>query len=76
MKAFVHRVGEDGRDRLGTGVNAGRVSPKFNTWGGLLAWVRRSPPGVYHVEAFHSWDRRYGKADMDVHVTVEGGSRQ
>lgn len=71
MKAFVFFVRPDGRDGLGTGTHGGRVSPAYKTWRGLRSWVKRSPKGVYHVQVYRSWDRRYGKPDIDTYIEVE-----
>jgi hypothetical protein len=70
-KAFVHKQDENGNDRLGTGINAGMVTPEYQNFANLERYfLRQLPPGNYHVEAFHNWDHRYGKPDLDTVFTV------
>ena len=78
IKAFVHKV-ENGRDRLGTGVNAGMVTPQYGSFQAMKRYfLDRLPEGDYHVEAFHNWDNRYGKPDLDIiyHVGDQSQSSQ
>jgi hypothetical protein len=73
MKAFVHKQDENGNDRLGTGIDAGMVTPDYQDYAMLKRYfLSQLPPGTYHVEAFHNWDHRYGKADLDTTYTVPG----
>jgi hypothetical protein len=72
MKAFVHKQ-VDGIDRLGTGVNAGLVTPKYSTLTSMKrCFLDKLPPGTYHVEGFYNWDNRYGKPDVDFVYEVRG----
>ena len=73
MKAFVHKQDENGHDRLGTGIDAGMVTPEYRDYEKMKRhFLSRLPPGTYHVEAFHDWDHRYGKPDLDTTYTVPG----
>jgi hypothetical protein len=73
MKAFVHKQDENGNDRLGTGIDAGMVTPKYPSYEKMKRhFLSRLLPGTDHVEAFHDWDHRYGKPDLDTTYTVPG----
>lgn len=66
MRAFVHKMNADGMDRLGTGQDAGMVSPEYKRLSNLCRhFLDKLPAGKYHVEVFRNWDNRYGKPDID-----------
>lgn len=71
MKAFIHGIDENGRDILGSGFpKGGIVTREYKTLKSLIHNNLRFFKGKFHIEAFHNWDRRYGKADIDIIVTI------
>jgi hypothetical protein len=71
MKAFVHMM-IDGKDTHGTYAAGGRGAFVTNEYANLKNLIRYSlknvPNGDWHIEAFHNWDNRYGKPDIDAIV--------
>ena len=67
MKAFVHEI-INGRERLGTMTNF--VSNEYMNLRNLIKYALRNKTGTFHIEAFRDWGNRYGKADIDVTVTI------
>jgi hypothetical protein len=73
MKAFVHKQDENGNDRLGTGIDAGMVTPEYRDYAMMKRhFLSQLTPGTYHVEAFHNWDNRYGTPDLDTTYIIPG----
>jgi hypothetical protein len=71
MKAFIHGVDEQGRDILGTGLpKGGIVTREYKSLKNLIKYSLKDYKGTYHIEAFHNWDNRYSKANIDIFVTV------
>jgi hypothetical protein len=67
IKAFVHKQDENGRDQLGTGANAGMVTPAYGSFKAMRRYfLDLLPDGNYHVEVFHNWDKRFGSPDLDI----------
>lgn len=70
MRAFVHTVGPDGRDMLGS--TNGRVTPEYvNLTMMRQHFLDKLPPGSYHIEAFHDFEnKKFGNPDVDFYYDV------
>ena len=69
MRAYVYRLDDEGRERLGT--DWCRISPAYQRLRTLQRYfVRRLRPGTYRVYVHRDWERRYGPADQVYTTTV------
>ena len=74
MKAFIHGVNDNGQDILGTSFpHGGIVTREYKTLKTLIKntlHYEGFKGKTFHVEAFNNWNHRYGKADIDILVTI------
>jgi len=72
MRAFVIALDDHGRERLGTGADAGMVSPPYCSVHNLNRYfVSRLKPRTYRVYVHKNWHRCYGRADRVYDYTVK-----